>query len=63
MKSSVIPFLVGGMTVFSVWVMYNNRKALDKLVSSATDTTEQAIQKFKAKLDSMNCCQDEMECK
>lgn len=52
MKKSIFPFLLGGMTVFGVWMAYNNRKALDKLVNTVNDSTEQAIQKFKDKMDS-----------
>ena len=58
LKSSVFPFLAGGMTVLGVWLAYANRTALDKVGKSINDTTEQTIQKFKAKMDNMNCeCQ------
>lgn len=64
MKKSIFPFLLGGMTVFGVWMAYNNRKALDKLVTTVNDSTEQAIQKFKDKMDSTtcNCNNDECAC-
>lgn len=52
MKTPVIPFLIGGMTVFGVWMAYTNRKALDKFVNCVSGSTEQAIQKFKEKMDS-----------
>lgn len=59
MKSSVLPFLAGSMAVFGVWMIYSNRKAFDKLVKSMSDATEQTMQKFKAKMDSVGCqCQD-----
>lgn len=59
MKSSILPYLAGGLTVLSVWLAYSNRTALDKLVHIISDTTEQTIQKFKEKMDSCQCgCQD-----
>ena len=50
------------MTVFGVWMAYNNRKALDKLVTTVNDSTEQAIQKFKDKMDSTTCECNNDEC-
>lgn len=66
MKSSVFPFIAGSMTVLGVWFAYENRKALDKLVKSIGDTTEQTIEKFKAKMDETKvdtheCCHNHPE--
>lgn len=59
MKTPIVPFLIGGMTVFGVWMAYTNRKALDKLINCVSGQTEQAIQKFKEKMESSNCeCQN-----
>ncbi|MGM9899122.1 MAG: hypothetical protein ACI32E_00915 [Bacilli bacterium] len=62
MKSSVFPFIAGGMTVLGVWLAYANRSALDKLVKSIGDTTEQTIEKFKAKMDAMTCQNNDCCC-
>jgi len=53
LKSSVFSYVAGGLTVLGVWIAYANRCSLEKLVHSINNTTEQTIQKFKAKMDSM----------
>ena len=56
MKSSWIPFMLGGATVFGMIVLLRNQRAMDKLMCTMSDATENAIQKFKEKVDSMTCC-------
>ena len=57
MKSSWIPFMLGGATVLGMVVLFKNKKAMDKLMCAMDDATENMVQKFKEKVDSIyHCC-------
>ncbi len=61
MKSSIVPFAAGAMTVLGVWLVTSNKKKIDKLVKNVSDDMNQMLQKCKKTLqeDSCNCsCSD-----
>ena len=59
MNSSWIPFMLGGVTVLGMVVLFKNKKAMDKLMCAMDDATENMVQKFKDKVDSMSCCNND----
>ncbi len=61
MKSSWIPFMLGGATVLGMVALFKNRQAMDKLMCTMDNATDTLVQKFKEKVDSMSNCNTNME--
>lgn len=60
MKSSVVPFAAGAMTVLGVWLVASNKSKIDKLVKNVSDTMDQMLQKCKKTLQEDICtCQSQ----
>lgn len=60
MKTPVVPFLLGGMTVFGVWYIHASRNAADKAMRDTCGSAKQAFQKFKEKKCTDDCsCQSD----
>ena len=51
--------MLGGATVLGMVVLFKNKKAMDKLMCAMDDATENMVQKFKEKVDSMSCCNND----
>ena len=59
MKSSVIPFAAGAMTILGVWLFTSNKQKIDKLVKNVSECTDQMLQKCKKTLQEDSCsCMD-----
>lgn len=55
MKSSVVPFAAGAMTVLGVWLFSVNKKKLDKLAKDVTESMDQMLQKCKKTMQEESC--------
>lgn len=55
MKSSIVPFAAGAMTVLGVWLFTSNKQKIDKLVKNVSDTMNQMLQKCKQTLQEDSC--------
>ena len=55
MKSSVVPFAAGAMTVLGVWMVASNKKKIDKIVKNVSDTMNQMLQTCKKTLQEDSC--------
>lgn len=55
MKSSIVPFAAGAMTVLGVWVFTSNKQKIDKLVKNVSETMDQMLQKCKKTLQEDSC--------
>lgn len=59
MKSSIVPFTTGALTVLGVWLFTSNKQKIDKLVKNVSDTMDQMLQKCKQTLQEDSCsCMD-----
>lgn len=47
MKSSIVPYAAGAMTVLGVWLFASNKQKIDKLVKNVSETMDQMLQKAK----------------
>ena len=47
MKSSIVPYAAGAMTVLGVWLFASNKQKIDKLVKNVSETMDQMLQKYK----------------
>ena len=57
MKSSIVPFISGAMTVLGVWLFTSNKKKIDKLVKNVSDSMNQMLQKCKTTMqEDCNTC-------
>ncbi len=55
MKSSIVPYLAGAMTVLGVWTIASNKQKIDKLVKNVSDSMDQMLQKCKQTMQEENC--------
>lgn len=55
MKSSVIPFIMGGMTILGVWIIASNKQKIDKVVKNVSDSMNQMLQTCKQTIQE-DCC-------
>ncbi len=59
MKSSVIPFAAGAMTVLGVWLFTSNKQKIDQLVKNVSESMDQMLQKCKKTMQEDSCsCTD-----
>lgn len=55
MKSSVVPFAAGAMTVLGVWLFTCNKNKIDKLMKNVSDNMDQMLQECKKTLHEESC--------
>ncbi len=57
MKSSIVPFAAGAMTVLSAWLIVSNKQKIDKLMKNVSDSMDQMLKNCKKTLqeDSSSC--------
>ena len=55
MKSSIVPYAAGAMTVLGVWLFASNEQKIDKLVKNVSETMDQMLQKCKKTLQEDSC--------
>ena len=55
MKSSIVPYAAGAMTVLGVWMVASNKKKIDKIVKNVSETMDQMLQKCKKTLQEDSC--------
>ncbi len=55
MKSSIVPYAAGAMTVLGVWVVVANKQKINKLMKDVNETMDQMLQKCKKTIKEESC--------
>lgn len=55
MKSSIVPFAAGAMTVLGAWIITANRQKINKVMTEMRESMDEMLQKCKKTMQEESC--------